>query len=149
MTAADRRFLSPPATVPAAAWRHPHYFLQQQQCCLQRRQQQKQQQQQQRFFSFLRPHRVRRVLPASLSGISSLSPSGLCCALREAAAKGLASGAFWREADRRLLFLASTLSPAAAAAAVAALATAKHNNEEVLRRLELRAMEIKNVPIKP
>ncbi|OEH78259.1 hypothetical protein cyc_00736 [Cyclospora cayetanensis] len=62
----------------------------------------------------------------------------------EAAAKDLDSGAFWREADRRLLFLANTFSPAAIAAAAAALATAKRHNTQVLRRLELRAIEVKN-----
>ncbi|CDJ44403.1 hypothetical protein, conserved, partial [Eimeria tenella] len=116
-------------------WRQSH---------LQQQALQQQQQQQQRGFSFVQPHCVRRALPVSAAAIGSLSPSALCCLLRAAAAKGLKSGAFWREAERRLLFLANSLSPAAAAAAAAALATARRSNPLLLQRLELRAIETKN-----
>ncbi|KAL8426463.1 hypothetical protein Efla_001765 [Eimeria flavescens] len=133
-----------PCSVPRAA---PGQLQQQQQPKQQHafsQHLQQQQQQQRRGFGFVRPHVWRRALPAAVSSVGSLGPSALCGALREAAAKGLSSGLFWKEADRRLLFLASSLSPAALAAAAAALATAAHRNTEVLQRLQLRAIQVKN-----
>ncbi|KAL8455301.1 hypothetical protein Emag_000885 [Eimeria magna] len=123
-----------------------HLLQQQQQ---EQQKQQQQQRQHRRGFGFVRPHVWRRALPAAVSSVSSLSPGALCCALREAAAKGLTSGLFWKEADRRLLFVVGNLSPAALAAAAAAFATAAHRNPEVLKRIELRAIQLKNVNPRP
>lgn len=97
-----------------------------------------------RSFGFLVSRRSNRIFNVKQS-TANAGPSALGALIREAGGKNIQDGGFWKNADRRLLFLSSSMQPRALSAVAAALATAGHRNTEVLERLAERCIEVKCV----